>query len=395
MKITFLTLSVLVFFCTFPAQTFGVDFTVTRNDDRNAFCISGVDCSLREAVKAANVSASGDTINFASDLTRITLTDEIIINKVQTLTINGTGANVLTIDGGAGQNRIFYTNLATVIISGVTLTGGNGTTDPRIARYFSDNGGAILVSGGSLTLDRVHVSGNGAFDYGGGIMFDSGTHRIINSTISANSAGGCGGFLNWGGALTVVNSTVSNNTTTDPLDGAGGGFCNEGGDTTLRNVTIANNEAFSYVGGGGIANYGSLNFGNTIVAGNLGYFAPEILTGGGVTSAGYNLVGDSTGDSNSANIAYQLTDVQNTNPLLGALQNNGGATPTHALLAGSPAIDKGLNSLAVDPFNNSILQTDQRGLARISDADGNGTATVDIGAYELTKVKTRSRIRIF
>jgi hypothetical protein len=69
----------------------------------------------------------------------------------------GPGANVLTIDGGAGTNRIFYTSEATVTISGVTLTGGNGT---GAGGTLSGNGGAIFAYNGSLTLDGVNVKGN-------------------------------------------------------------------------------------------------------------------------------------------------------------------------------------------------------------------------------------------
>ena len=65
--------------------------------------------------------------------------------------------------------------------------------------------------------------------------------------------------------------------------------------------------------------------------------------------------------------------------MLGVLQNNGGPTPTHALLTNSPAINAGDNAKAVDPFNNSPLTTDQRIIApRI------GGGTVDIGAFELS-----------
>jgi hypothetical protein len=69
--------------------------------------------------------------------------------------------------------------------------------------------------------------------------------------------------------------------------------------------------------------------------------------------------------------------------ILGPLQDNGGPTPTHALLSNSPAIDAGLNAFAVDPFNEMALLTDQRGLPRIADGNGDGIAIVDLGAFEL------------
>jgi len=368
---------------------------VTRSDDRNATCVSG-DCSLREAVNAANASATDDTIYFASGLTKITLANEIVINNAGALTINGTGANNLTIDGGAGTNRIFYTNRATVTISGVTLTGGGGTGATN-----TSVGGAIYAHQGSLTLDGAHVTGNTQNQAGGGAFFYQGIHRISNSTFSGNSAQNCGGFALYDSftALTVVNSTISGNLATSF---EGGGFCNSG-NTTLRNVTITNNTASN--SGGGISSNvdATLNFSNTILAGNTATssYAPEIRIKGIVTSAGGNTVGDSPGDSSNTDgepndeentgiqIVYQPTDIRDTNPLLGALQNNGGATPTHALLAGSPLIDKGLNTL-VSPLAPAF---DQRGTGfpRISDGNGDRTPTVDIGAFEVQLGATGTR----
>ena len=409
-------------------------FTVTRSDDRNnAACVPG-DCSLREAVNAANASATDDTINFAAGLTTITLANEIVTNNAGTLAVNGTGANVLTIDGGAGTtNRIFHTNQATVTISGVTLTGGNGFGSNET---YNGSGGAIFAYLSSLTLDGVHVTGNSVNRYGGGVYLVGGfQHRIINSTISGNTANGCGGIYA-NANLTIVNSTISRNTaiTSHPFEGDGGGICqtsgsviivnstisgniassegggffNYAGDTMLRNVTITDNTAQR---GGGIyqvSNYdyevnpplpypATLNLGNTIVAGNTATSGsnPEIYfpydLSNNIISAGGNLVGDSPGDSTNtgSTIAYQPTDIRDTNPMLRALQNNGGATSTHALLSGSPAIDKGINAL-VSPLAPVF---DQRGtgFARIRDGNGDGTPTVDIGAFEVQPGATSIR----
>ncbi|MCA1626300.1 MAG: carboxypeptidase-like regulatory domain-containing protein, partial [Acidobacteria bacterium] len=204
----------------------------------------------------------------------------------------------------------------------------------------------------------------------------------------------CGALSNILATLTVLNSTISGNTTM-----SGGNFCNRsGGAVTLRNVTITNNTG---TGAGGIeqGSNGTLNFGNTIVAGNnetVGSGSDEIVYNGGtITSAGGNLVGDEPGDSTSIgllDIAYQPSDKQNVNPLLGPLQNNGGPTPTHALFVGSPAVDGGLNALA----NNAGLSTDQRGTGfpRFVDGDGNGLAFVDIGAFEVQLAPTAATVSV-
>ena len=349
-----------------------LSFTVSRSDDRdNAVCEPG-DCSLREAVNAANASQADDTINFAAGLRNIALTNEIVINNARALTINGPGANILAIGGSRG-NRIFSTNQATVTISGTTLTGGfilNGL------------GGAILATGGSVTLDSVFVRSNYAQGAGGGVFFEGGTHRITNSTFSANRGGAGGGIGNHGDTLTIVNSTISGNEAA-----FGGGISADVSDITLRNVTITDNTANTW-GGGFFGNDddGSLSFGNTIIAGNNCIIGPEILFSDdfifAVHSEGGNLVGDSLGDSahTGGTVAYRPSDIRDTIPQLGRLQNNGGPTLTHALLAGSPAIDRGLNPL-VNPLANVF---DQRGtgFARVRDGNSDGTATVDIGAFE-------------
>ncbi len=361
-------------------------FTVNQSGD-NGDLTCDATCTLRDAIDDANTALTDDIIIFASDLTVITLGNEIVINNRGKLTINGRGANIFTIDGGPGTNRIFFTNGATVILRNLTLTGGNGS-----GATFSTNGGAIYAFGGATTLDHIHVTGNTATSGGpaGGIYFSGGfgtaNVRIISSTFSANASNtSCGGFYNGGSNLVIVNSTFYGNSAH-----TGGAFCSDG-DTTLRNVTISGNTT-TQGGGGFYHGAGTLNFGNTIIAGNTATTgAPEILNpnAGNVISNGNNIVGDSPGDStNTSNpIAYQTSDILDTLPLLGALQNYGGAIPTMALLSGSPAIDKGSYTLAVDPSNgNTPFSIDQRVYQRIVDGDGNGTEIVDIGAFEYNSI---------
>ncbi|MCA1609110.1 MAG: hypothetical protein LC730_06615, partial [Acidobacteria bacterium] len=266
MKIATLSLSLLACLFAFSTYTFADNFTVNQSGDAGDLTCDAT-CTLRDAVDDANNLASDDAITFAAGITNIVLTNEIVISNNGALTINGPGANVLTIDGGPGTNRIFDTSFATVTIIGLTLTGGNGTG----AVFSGTQGGAILVQGGTFVMNGVHVTGNATASNGGGggVYFSAGTnHEILNSTFSANTAFSCGGFYNLSGTLTVTNTTVSGNSATGGF-GVGGGLCNSDGNgsTTLRSVTVTGNSA-SFNGGGIHFSGGTLNLGNTIVARN-------------------------------------------------------------------------------------------------------------------------------
>ena len=109
---------------------------------------------------------------------------------------------------------------------------------------------------------------------------------------------------------------------------------------------------------------------NTIVANSLlgGDCGGDYL----ITDGGHNISSDDTCGFSPAN-----GSMPNTDPFLGPLQDNGGPTWTQALLWGSPAID------AAD--NAKCPPTDQRGITRPLDGNGDGLAVCDIGSFEVNE----------
>ena len=188
---------------------------------------------------------------------------------------------------------------------------------------------------------------------------------FTNSSINGNTANalGAGGISTGVGTVTFTNSTISGNTA---ISGDGGGALISGGTVTFTNSTIGGNTATLGNGGGIMSTGGQTDFKNTIIADN----ANTDCQGAGLNSLGNNLDRD-----NTCNLT-KPTDLVGVDPLLSPLQDNGGPTETHALLAGSPAIDAG-DDLAAPG-------TDQRGLTRPQ-----GDAS-DIGAYEFQPVCTLS-----
>lgn len=367
--------------------------------------------SLREAIQSA---CPGSTITFDPALTlngpaTIELTSsELVIDK--NLTITGPGANVLSIMrssiSGTPNFRLFNITFGgTVSISGLTLSNGVGTNGSNSS---SDGGG--VYNQGNLTLKNMMFTGNSA-ETGGAISNFNGALTIISSTISNNHADtGSGGGIESSADLTVVDSTINGNTALRnagvELNGGsasfinstfsgnsavtdGGAFGNGGRPATLTNVTITNNDCDSQDNGrgngGGIAASAGITLSNTIVAGNFkgsGTFAADDISSV-VDSGSFNLIG-AGGSGGLTNTNGNQVGVANA--LLGALANNGGATQTHLLLPGSPAINSGSNALLTsDAFdlneNNDVteaLPVDQRGpgFARVMNS------TVDIGAVE-------------
>ena len=329
----------------------------------------------------------------------------VIINgggRASVVTIPNVGTRVilstLSIEGGYGLAGAGINNNGTLTISNSTISANNATESCAIEvqclgggifnsdtgtltishSNVSDNfagtqpsglyggGGGIYSSFGGLTIDNSTISGNTS-GAGGGIQAVAGTMHINKSTISGNSTGpgGGGAGIENEDTATITNSTISGNSAGT---GVGGGI-NQGDTLILSNSTVTDNSA-STGEGGGIRNYfGTTTVENSIVANNT---SGGNCNGGPIASNGYNLSSDGTCNFSGTG------DLNNTDPKLGPLQNNGGPTQTQALLSGSPAIDDGNPSGCTDS-NGNLLKTDQRGKLR---PDKEDTGGCDMSAYE-------------
>lgn len=383
--------SLLVFIgLTFVQTVFAATFTVTKFADTNDG-VCDTDCSLREAIGAANSSAGADNITIPAGTYTLSIagTGEDAnatgdLDVTGGLTINGAGAVSTIIDGG-GIDRVLTVHPgATDQINAVTIRNGNPgagfgaagilnsgkltLSKSSVTNNTGDNFGGGIYNVGTITLIDTTVSDNILLGFnlsgGGGGIFSSGTMTMTRTTVSGNSTiGRGGGIYNLDQTLTIINSTISGNTALN-----GGGIFNRFGTVNLTHVTLTGNTATD--NGGGIWNFsGTATLANTIVSGNSAATAADDCAGG-ITSLGYNLAGDAsctlggTGDLNS------------TNPLLGPLADNGGQTLTHALFLGSPAID------AV-PLLFCTVTTDQRGVPRPQGA------ACEIGSFEIAVLKGR------
>jgi hypothetical protein len=319
--------------------------------------------SLRQVIADAcdGAKITFDTAGAFSTPQTILLASELPITKNLTITGPASATNAVTISGN-NASRIFNVN-----------------------------------TGSSLSAINLTISSGATIGSGGGILND-GTLSVVNSTLTGNHADTDGGAISSSAAavsLTLINTTISGNN----ANSNGGGVAVLGGTMTSTNSTITNNFAdndnsTTGTGGGIAASAGTTTLKNTIVAGNFNEDgttdAADDISGTVDAASSFNLIG--TGGSGGLTGANN-NQVNVANPGLGALASNGGATQTHALLQGSPAIETGSNAnLPADTFDldgdanvAETLPVDQRGsvFPRVADsADVDVIQTVDIGAYE-------------
>ena len=373
-------------------------------------------CTLRAAVQETNATPGKDGISFPPlslfhirDVVELSLagagedaalSGDLDITDSLTLTGNGARRTVIDAGGVALGDRVLDLDPAgsgiDVEITGVTLRGGSVATD----------GGGIR-SKGHLALTESVLAGNAAGDHGGGLLVDANNAvaELDGVIVRDNRAKRTGAGLGNRGTLTLSRVTVDGNA----ADGEAGGLWN-GGLVTLRGVTLSGNRAAGMGGGqfaGAMTNGGSASLANVTVSGNVG--DPGGIHNGGLlrltnVTINHNTGGifNCTGCGGTVRVANTIVadsgfifnvncygalvslghnlddgtgcgftaagDLQNANPALGPLALSVGRTRTHALLAGSQALDAGDNA--------SCPAIDQRGVPRPQGA------ACDIGAHE-------------
>lgn len=339
------------------------------------------DCSLREAVLAANRNAAVDACpaGSAAEVDVVVLGEgsyaialgssgensalEGDFDVQDALRVEGVSAEATILDG-AGIDRLFDLWEVGLELDALTLQGGAGDS----------KGGAILVRRGALVLSDVVIRDSQS-GRGGAVAFS--TRSDASLSVRDSAFVGNRALANHGGAIdvqpsasTTVEATLTNVTMSGNRadNGSGGALylspdAGAGATVMLTNVTVAENAASS---GGSLARTGGvLRLANTILSAASGGECS-----GAVVSLGHNLASDrSCGLAGSADLSGVAAGLL-------PLAANAAATPTHALGGDSPAIDGGDDARCPGE--------DQGGVARPLDGDGDGEERCDVGAYELS-----------
>jgi hypothetical protein len=386
--------------------TYNVNTTADLPDDGlgvTACHTSAGNCSLRAAIMKANqVTVAEVVIRLPAGIYRITrqgggeangdLNLEPTLSSGPSVTIEGSGAANTIIDANHLSRALQIGPSRTATIGSLTIRNGEADdgaggaikldratlviTDCIIENNHASNaGGAIEMSESVLSVARSTIRSNSAGFNGGGIIL-GGEATIRDSTFHANGADQGGAVANFGQTI-IVNSTVSRNY----ANSSGGGIYNAN-KTFLYNSTVVENDADhdhdqnGGTGGGIYAQAGSRAvIVNTLIASNTQLDGNSSDDCNGTLEAyGWNLLSDLTGCAftGNGNLGRGLVSANS----IGALQDNGGPTLTHALLPVSQAVNATNNQGCVDQAGAQLI-TDQRGAPRGSGLD------CDVGAFEL------------
>jgi hypothetical protein len=335
---------------------------------------------LRAGVDLADLMGGEQTITFDPAVfgtTRtITLTAGLLklSNTAATITIDGPGANLLSINGNRADPVFQINHQVRASLSGLTITGGSTT----------GVGGGVLNLGSAILIDCT-LAGNSA-GYGGG-LFNDGTLALDHCTISGNSASIEGGGVWSDGTATLKACTISDNTSAD----IGGGIDNHGSALTLTGCTIGGNVAQHF--GGGVYNQGSATLQDCTITGNTAQ-----ANGGGLAT-GVNGLSTLIASTISGNAAQEGGGLENystttlTNCTISgnrASSSGGGVSNSGTVMLTACTISGNVGSVSGGGiYNHDFL--DNRGAATLTDtivADNSapGGSPSDIGGQEATRV---------
>lgn len=335
-------------------------YTVTKLADTNDGTCNA-DCSLREAIAAANANAGADTV-IASTVTGTMTLDVLVsgfyfIRVTDALTLIGPGAGALTLDGRNASRFFSVINpKADFTVRGLTLANGHTVghggaiyssanltlDDVTILNARSDHqGGGISVRNADLILENSTVSGCFATTVGGGVMVDDGNAILIHSTVSGSFApGDGGGILVDDGNATLTNSIVSGNYAGE----YGGGFYVQFGNAMLTDSTVSGNHANG--SGGGFFELGNATLANSTISDNTaGDGGGFYLTGGNATLSNSTVTGNMAVSSGGGS-HVRFGNASFTNSTI--------SFNTSGVDAGGFFVESGLYSYTVD-LENSIV----------------------------------------
>lgn len=397
---------------------FNVDTIIDLVDDNinDGLCRSSAGtCSLRAAIMQSNhLSSPGFvTIRLPAGTYGITraippggvndeqvgdfnLSSPVGPNQTQIL---GAGPTLSIVDGNQIDSIFKVDPAREVVLDGLTIRNGvsifaGGAINVEGSLSISNcvlednrartSGGAInmgISSGSSLSISRSTLRANVA-DNGGGIAVFNNV-SIRDSTLYGNTATSNGGGLYNNGQLVVSNSTISGNA----ANTNGGGIYSRI-NAFIYSTSVVNNDAdHDRDENGGIGGGVYNDAGSRFVAVNSLFTSNTILDApipdncnGLLEVYGTNLFDQIAGCTFAGNGSAAWDFVADNS--VGPLQDNGGPTRTHALLAGSDAIDATTTQGCIDQ-NMTPLPTDQRGAPRIAGL------RCDVGAFEFGAVADR------
>jgi CSLREA domain-containing protein len=313
---------VAVFGC-LPGAGLATTFNVTKTADTNDGACNA-DCSLREAIVAANANAGPDDVAVpaGSYVLSIAGTNENAgatgdLDVSGDLALTGAGAGSTTIVGNGADRVLDVLSGASATVSDVTIT----------------NGGAVELGGGvrnagTLLLADSTISGNKAQGtlpiinvIGGGVgTVDAGVTTISNCLVTGNEATGDGdagaaiggGVGAFDGETIVESSTITDNltyATSLTAPGIGGGIGIVDGTLSVHSSTVSGNDVigFAAAAGGGVGvaceiffPCGSISVRASTIVDNEAFASGEATGGGAFFAAGSFLIANSTLANNAA-----------------------------------------------------------------------------------------------